>query len=70
MAQDMKENGKRISNTVKELKHGQMVPVMKETTLRVKSTDKGNSLGQMVVLIRVSLLKTILMDMVIITYMI
>jgi len=46
-AQNMKENGNRMNNTEKGLKHGQMALDMKEDTRKEKSMERDFLLGQM-----------------------
>lgn len=47
MALSMRENGKKISNMERELRHGQMEPAMKETMWKARSTAMESSHGLM-----------------------
>ena len=59
MVQNMKDNGKKISNMEQVLKPGQMELGIMENTYKERSTVSGNLLGQMVVLITENSLRTI-----------
>jgi len=59
MVQNMKDNGKKISNMEQVLKHGQMELGIMENIFREKSMVLENLPGQMVVLIMVNSLKII-----------
>lgn len=64
MAPVMKENGKKISNTVKELKDGPMVLVTLVSISMVRSMEKGSLFGLIKVPILVNSMTTILRVMV------
>lgn len=64
MVQDMKVNGKKISNMVRVLKHGQMVPAMKVTMLKERKMESENSNGPMEAPIMDNSLKITSMEMV------
>ena len=58
----MKENGKKISNTERVLRHGLMVLAMMVTMSKARSMALENSPGPMVLHMRDSSLITILME--------
>jgi len=59
MVQNMKDNGKKISNMEQVLKHGQMELGIMGNTFREKSMVLANLLGLMVVLIMENSLRII-----------
>ena len=64
MVPNMKETGKRINNTDKVLKPGQMAQSMMDNMFMERNMDKVDLHGLMEVLILDSLKKTIFKDMV------
>jgi len=62
MELDMKVNGKKINNTVWDLRHGQMVPNSKVNTSKERNTVKEHSHGPMDLLILDNSLRIIFKD--------